>query len=416
MRRLLQDRDFRLLAIGQTLSAFGDYAMFIALAVWAKDLTGSDAAAGLTFLPFVVPSLLGPALGVFVDRFPRRWVMIWTDLAAGLFILSLLFVNDPADIWIIYVVSFLDGLCVAIYQAARSGLLVAMLSDDELGDGNGFLQSANQAMRLVAPLAGAGLYAVAGGRSIAMLDSLSFLVSAGFLLAVRSRDIERRTDEIQLWSSIREGLAHILHTPTLKRLTIGTAFATLIVGMVEVVIFALIDEGLHKPPAFLGVLVTAQGFGAIAAGVTAGTLMGRFGELRVVAVALGALCVGLALQATAVLWLVFGASLAFGVANTLFTVGYTTLMQRRTPLELQGRVMAGVEAVVSAPYLLSIAAGAVLVSLVDFRVLFLAQAAGLAVACLYFVRAARKDDGPESEPEAEAEPEPAYAAFSIEGS
>ena len=61
MRALLRDRSYRRLLIGQTLSAFGDYAMFLALAVWVKVLTGSNAKAGLAILPFVLPSLAGPA-------------------------------------------------------------------------------------------------------------------------------------------------------------------------------------------------------------------------------------------------------------------------------------------------------------------------------------------------------------------
>jgi len=64
MRTLLGDRNYRLLLLGQVTSAFGDYAMFLALGVWAKDLTGSNAAAGLAVLPFAIPSLFGPVLGV----------------------------------------------------------------------------------------------------------------------------------------------------------------------------------------------------------------------------------------------------------------------------------------------------------------------------------------------------------------
>src|SRR4029079_17222275 len=89
MRALLRDRSYRRLLIGQTLSAFGDYAMFLALAVWVKVLTGSNATAGLAILPFVLPSLAGPALGVYVDRFPRRRIMIGTDLAAAASLLPL---------------------------------------------------------------------------------------------------------------------------------------------------------------------------------------------------------------------------------------------------------------------------------------------------------------------------------------
>ena len=52
VRRLLAHRDARLLVVGQTLSVFGDRAMFLALGVWVKTLTGSNAAAGLVFFAY----------------------------------------------------------------------------------------------------------------------------------------------------------------------------------------------------------------------------------------------------------------------------------------------------------------------------------------------------------------------------
>jgi len=63
MRTLLSFRDARLLLAGQSLSAFGDWAMLIVLAVWMKSLTGSSALAGLTFFVYAIGSLLGPSAG-----------------------------------------------------------------------------------------------------------------------------------------------------------------------------------------------------------------------------------------------------------------------------------------------------------------------------------------------------------------
>ena len=60
MRKLLAHRDARLLLTGQTLSAFGDWAMFIVLAVWTKALTGSNSDAGLVFFALALPSLFSP--------------------------------------------------------------------------------------------------------------------------------------------------------------------------------------------------------------------------------------------------------------------------------------------------------------------------------------------------------------------
>jgi MFS family permease len=387
MRALLRDRSFRRLTVGQTLSAFGGYAMFLALAIWVRELTGSNAAAGLTFLPFSVPSLFGPALGVFVDRYPRRTIMIWTDIAGALVVLTLLGVSGPDDLWLIYTVAFLSGTCLVIYQSARSGLLVGMLPEDQLGAANGLLQSTEQASRLAAPLAGAAMFAVWGGHAVAVLDAATFLVSAAFLLSVHAHDLDRVVGG-RFWPELREGLRHIATTTELRRLTIGTALVTLVVGMTEVAIFALIDEGLHRSPSFLGVLSSVQGVGSIAAGLCVGIALRRIGELRTVAAAAFAAAGAMLAFGSARIVLVFVAAVALGVAITLFNVGYVTLLQRRTALAMQGRVMSAAEAVVTFPYLLSFVIGAVIVSFVPYRTIYLVEAIGLSIAGVYFWRPA----------------------------
>jgi hypothetical protein len=148
--------------------------------------------------------------------------MIWTDAAAAVVVLSLLAVHGREDLWIIYAVAFLLGTCLVIYQAARSGMLVGMLPEDQLGNANGFLQSTEQASRLVAPLAGAALYAASGGATVAILEAATFVVSAAFLLSIHPRDLDRVAGG-RFWPELRTGLRHILGTRELRRLTIGTA-------------------------------------------------------------------------------------------------------------------------------------------------------------------------------------------------
>jgi MFS family permease len=392
MRALLRRRAFRTLWLGQTLSAFGDYAMFLAMGIWAKTLTGSNAAAGLTVLPFAVPALFGPALGVVADRFPRRHVMIATDLFAGCAMLTLFFVHDRSDLWILYTVAFAYGTAVTIYQGARSGLLVGMLPEDELGDANGMLQASNQAMRLAAPLAGAGLFAALGGHAVAALDAATFFVSAALLAAVRTRDIAKRADPLRLWTEIREGTSHIWHTLDLRRLTIGIGLLLLLIGMSEVGIYAVIDEGLHKPPAFLGIISAVQGAASLGAGLMAGGLMRKVGDIRAIALGAVAGAVAIGLFGLAVLPLVFVGAVAGGLANSFLLIGYSTVMQTRTPLALQGRVMAALEAVVTVPFLFSIAVGALLISRISFRVIYAVEAVGITLLAIYFFVVARQSD------------------------
>ncbi len=380
-----------MLLAGQTLSAFGDYAMFLVFAVWVKALTGSNAKAGLAILPFVLPSLFGPVLGVFVDRHPRRHVMILTDLAAIGALAPLAWVHDAGDIWLIYLAAFLFGTCTVIYQAARSGLLVSMLPSDDLGEANGLLQSTNQGVRLLAPLVGAAVYAAVGGQAVAALDAATFLASAILLLAVHAPAIPT-ADEPDFWAELRAGLDHIVHTTVLRRLTLATALVSLAAGVMEVAIFALIDEGLHRPPAFLGVLSTAQGVGAVLGGITVGAVMRRFTEMRTLAWGLGAAAITVGLLATADLTIVLVATIGVGVAVAFINVAFVTLVQRRTALTMQGRVMAAVDAALTIPLVISIGLGAGIVSVVSFRAIYVGEALALLGVTAYLL-AVSGDDG-----------------------
>src|SRR5712692_335454 len=90
IRRLLAFRNARLYFIGQTLSLFGDTALYLALAIWVKSLTGSNAAAGLVFFFLALPSIAAPVGGLLVDRVRRRPLMIVVDLLVGGTVLLLL--------------------------------------------------------------------------------------------------------------------------------------------------------------------------------------------------------------------------------------------------------------------------------------------------------------------------------------
>ena len=120
MRALLADRNARLLLVGQSLSLFGDRAMYLALSVWVKTLTGSNAAAGLVFFVLAAPGLIAPVFGLAVDRLRKRPLMIATDISIGLVLLALLLVQDRSDVWMIYAVTFLYGAAGCLFSGAGS--------------------------------------------------------------------------------------------------------------------------------------------------------------------------------------------------------------------------------------------------------------------------------------------------------
>ena len=205
MRDLLRHRDFRLLFAGQTLSMFGDMAMLLVLAMWAKELTGSNGIAGSVFAVLALASLLAPLTGVLIDRFRRRTVMIFVDVATAAVVLLLLLVDGEEDLWLLYLVAFCYGASLVAFSSARSALLSTMLPDEQLGQANGSLGTVREALRLVAPLAGAALYAGFGGPAVAILDAGTFLLSAAALLAMRIDEARPERSELHFLAEASSG-------------------------------------------------------------------------------------------------------------------------------------------------------------------------------------------------------------------
>jgi MFS family permease len=375
MGRLLADRRFRLLLTGQTLTMFGDVALFLVLAIWTKDLTGSDGAAGSVFLALVLPMLVAPVTAVWIDRFPRRLVMLGNDLGSGLLVLALVFVHDRGDVWIIYAVAAGYGVSQQIFFAARSGLLATWLEHDLLAEANGLIEAVRSGLRIMGPITGAALYGAFGGAATAILDAATFFASAFVLWRLRVPDIARSRQEPPPFASeVWEGIRHVAHTPELRRMVIVFAIALGVVGFLQPALFALVDDGLGRSPEFVGVIAMVQGIGSVAGGVLAGRAVRRYGEMTVLGVACLILGAGLAPLATARLPAVLAGVVAVGVGVASLNVAYLTNLQRKTGVRLQGRVFAASEAVLNVPFAASIGVGAALVGAIGFRSMYVVNA------------------------------------------
>jgi MFS family permease len=273
MRRLLAHRDARLYLSGQVMSLFGDSALWLAMGIWIKVLTGSSAAAGLSFFALALGSLCGPLGGMLADKVRRRPLLIVTNLATAGLVLLLLLVRDRHQVWLIYTVMFGYGVSGSTLGPAQTALVQAIVPARLLGDANSVLQTAEQGLRLVTPLAGAGLFAAFGPAPVIIGDAVTFLIAAATLLAIRMRE-NHPVPSGQRWiAELTAGARHIARTVVLRQLTITAAVVVTAYGLSETVLFAVVSQGLHKPAAFLGILISAEGIGAIAAGITAAPLL-----------------------------------------------------------------------------------------------------------------------------------------------
>jgi MFS family permease len=383
MKNVLGRRDARTFLAGWSLSVFGDWAMFIVLGVWAKDLTGSNAAAGLVFFALSVPSLFSPLAGLVVDRVSRRRVMIVTYAAEAVGVLALLFVHDRSDLWLLYAVTVFYGFAGTFAASARSAFLTVLLPRELLGEANGLFQTVREGLRLIAPLIGAAIYATAGGGAVAVLDSASFVAVVAALLMIRTPEPRFEREEHHFLAELAAGVRHIAATLPLRQMTLAAAVCLLVVGFSETVIFAVLDEGLHRPASFFGVLSSLQGVGAIAGGVTSARLLRRFGDGMLMALGMLAFAVGILAFVSSSLPLVLVGIAIGGAGIAWLIVGFGTAIQLRTPLRLQGRVASATDVAIGLPQNVSIALGALLISAVDYRLLVVVEAGVTALCAAY---------------------------------
>ena len=408
MRKAFQQKGFTRLFAGMTTSMFGDSVMLLVLSIWVKTLTGSNGAAGLTFFWMVVPALFAPLFGMFIDRVKRKPLLVWGNLISALIVLPLLVVQDAGDVWIVYVVAFLYGISFVVLPAGLNGLLKELMPDDLLVEANSSLQTTKEGFRLIGPLVGAALFGMFGGGVVAVVDAVSFLVAALIIASIPLQEKAPERIEQHWWHEMTGGIKHLAHEPVLKHVLVAFALMLIVIGFTEASIYALLDF-FGKPPTFAGVVVTVQGVGAIVGGLTTSRWVRRLGEAGTVTVGMALLAVGLAVVAlTSTLWVTLAAVVVLGYALPLMFIAFMTMLQRLTPHALMGRVSAAVETVMGTPQAVSLAIGALLVTVLDFHVIFAIMAGFTCASVIYLLISLRgrlfRPDVPSMTPPVESSP------------
>ncbi|MFB9237910.1 MFS transporter [Plantactinospora siamensis] len=429
---------------------FAASVMMLVAGIWVLTLSGSSSLGALVNSCLYLPVAFGPVLGGLVDRLPRRPTMISTCLATAIAIASLLAVGSAAEIWLIFVVMLGYGVSFVLLGAGESALLPAALPAELLGEVNGTRTSAQEGMKLVAPAAGAGLFAWGGGRPVVLLTVVALAATAGLYAALRLRPgaspahaavparaagepataparpttpsgagpgrptmssgaaparqttssgagpgrptmssgaaPARQTtscgageDRARPGRRQYGGLRFLLGTPELRLVVLVSAACIAMSGLTSAALYAAVTTGLHRPPAFLGVLTSAQGLGSIVGGLLAGRLIAARGEMA--AAGAGALVYAGGVAVWSLPWwpaLVLG-SLLVGVGLPWTLVAATTAVQLRTPGRLLGRVSASAGTLLFGPVALANPLGAALV-LVDRRLPLLAVPVGALLA------------------------------------
>ncbi|GAB2943468.1 MFS transporter [Micromonospora polyrhachis] len=409
--RVLRDRNSGLYLGGVLVSGFGTAAMLLAAGVWVKSLTGSSSLAALVTFCVWAPTLVGPAIGVLADRVRRRPLLIATNATLAAMLLVLLSVDSADRVWILFAIMVVYGVGMVLADAAEAAIVTTIVPGNLLGDFNGLRMTVNEGMKLVAPLAGAGLLAQFGSTPVVLLNTGTFVLAALTFSLLRMPE-KRPERQVGNWTrQIIEGVRFVRHQPVVRHLVFCAAVTMLLAGLNGAVIYAVVDDGLHRSPAFVGVLYAVQGVGSTISGLATGPLLRRIPERIFAAAGILLFALGIGLRAIPSTSVALATSFAIGLGLPCVLIATLTAVQRETPGQLIGRVSATANTLIFAPNTVALAIGAGLIAVIDYRPLLVAMGvAGLLVAgyCL------RRGGGPASpsEPPAGA-PEDVSAAAPV---
>ena len=370
MRQAFRQPGFTRLYAGLTASMFGDSVMLLVLSIWVKTLTGSNAKAGLTFFFMVIPALLAPLLGIWIDRVRRKPFLVWGHIASGIGVLPLVLVRGPGQVWVIWAVAMLYGVSFVALPAALNGLLKELLPDQLLIDANSSLQTTKESFRLFGPLIGALLFTWLGGWAVALLDAASFFAAAAVIATLAVRETTPEVEDAEFWHQLTAGMRHLGTERVLKHVLIGFGITLLVLGFTESTIYAMLDA-FDRPATFVSVIVSVQGVGAIAGGLASGWVVKRIGEVATCVVGLAILVTGIAIMgATHSIVVVCLSAAVFGMSLPMLMVAFMTLVQRRSPQAIMGRVSTAIEVVMATPQAVSLALGSALVVVLSYRQIY----------------------------------------------
>lgn len=341
---------FMRLWIGQTISVFGSmvggFALpFVAL-LFLKATPFQVALLGM--MAFVPGFLVSLYAGILVDRFPRKPVMIWSDVGRFVALSSIPIAAMLGNLSMVqlYAVAFLNGALGTFFDIAYHAYLPSLITRDELTEGNAKL-TASASVAETAGFGLAGWLVQAFTAPIAiLLDAISFLISAISIASIRHPEpiLEQSEAPSDLWLEARQGFAAIAQQPIVRTL-IGSSVVLALFGRMfgsMIIVFTTRELGLS--PGIQGLIFAIGGVTSLLGALAAEPLTRRFGLGITLVISTCVLGLGMIAPAFAIgagitsIALLILSQLLTDPAWTIHNINELTLRQSLIPNEILGRV------------------------------------------------------------------------------
>ena len=388
VRALFRIPSFRLLWLGQLVSEAGDGLTNLTLLLLVNALTGSTAAlAGMAIVLAIPPLTIGLVAGTYVDRIDRRRIMLASDLIRGVVVLGFVLIGSASSLWLLYVLAFVQASVGTFFTPARGAILPRIVPEEGLLAAN----SLAQATKVVSGIIGSALAGLLVGVlgifwPAFVLDSLTFFASFALIARLPATTgliavAGRAADGVR--ASLGVGLRTIGRSRILSTTILTLAVAMLGLGAVNVLFVPLVVGVLQVGAVWLGPVEIAQSASMILASGLIGILARRLAPSSIVTIGMAAVAISIFLiGSVSAIWQLLGLMFVIGWFVVPLQAALVTIFQQSTPDSERGRVMAVLQASMSAASILSMGFAGIVGDVIGVRAVFVVAGVIVAVGCL----------------------------------
>src|SRR5918912_874209 len=347
MFRALSHRNFRLFWSGAFLSNIGTWMQAVAQGWLVLQLTDSPFWLGLDGFMATAPGLLLTLIGgVFADLIDRRRILIYTQVGAGLFALTLAVlivtgvINDASDVWIILGLSFGTGCCMALATPSYQAITIDLVGREDLANAIALNSSQFQLSRLIGPVFAGLAFKYLGLAGCFFANAASFVAVVAALLMVRLPPAHAGKERRALWRDLTDGFRYVSRRPRVFMLLLIPAVTSLFGAPYLAMMPLFARDILHMGETGLALMMGTSGAGAFIGALTLAYL-GNFkykGWFVLGGSFFFSLCiVGFSLSTRVYTSLAFIFGMGFAIVCSVAVTN--TLLQQLVRDEMRGRVL-----------------------------------------------------------------------------
>jgi MFS family permease len=334
--------NFRLYFIGQAISLCGTWMQTIGQAWLVLKLTNSGVALGLvTAVQFLPILFLGAWGGVIADRFPKRTLLYFTQISAGLLalLLGILVATGTVELWMVFVIAAVFGLINVIDNPTRQTFIMEMVGEKNLTNAISLNSTQVNLARVVGPAIGGALIATAGLAPLFFINAVSYVAVLFALFKMSASELHPTVIVSRVKGQVIAGLRYVMSNSILR----DTLFMMAIIGTLTyefTVILPLFAEfTFHSGASGYATLTVAMGFGSMLGGLYSASRKKTTPKMLTIAAFFFGIAMLIAAGAPTFL-LATIAMMLVGFCSIIFlSMGNVTLQTESAP-QMRGRVMA----------------------------------------------------------------------------